>query len=983
MTGNRLRAVALAALMVLSAFVGSIAFAGSAAAAEGDGSATVSLESTDTGASTNHTWTHDIVVPGGGSADVQLLRMNYSGTGADLSDVGAGDLTATLNGADVTGSVSDVSTSSDGEVLDVSFGSQVTVNDGDTVEVAITSGEVVNPQSAGSYTASFYAYETTGATTVVNSDTDTFSVSDLTEAPGAPTMEEATSYANLGNVLGAAGDTHVEVVFSESMDSATVEAADFEVTLDDDSTVTPVGVADNDDDRNLQLSLGADVSPVSVEEVEIVGSVADTGGESTDSGTVEARTTSTTIEEGGSATESNAKASYTGERVAVFANEPDEPLDIETDDGEFVFSGSTGAGSHIYVFNTNNRNESATYEFDFGGSTTDTQFLQLRPLGLEVNIDDPTVYTEATVEGVVSANAGNRMVELGYTDYDDIDNQTLSLNGSGGADFTIEAPEDTGNYTLTATDLGTDASVQSEEIEVSDEPDGDIAFSQPVYEQQRGDLVNVTVNTENVDAASVTVGSFDAGYIANLTLYDEDEDGEVTFQMNSFNASTAGADAFHIVREGDDDDDEDSLTVESGGVASAYDELLPATSLDLEATGGADNYEEDAEAVATLSLRERNLNDFGVTNWRAPRAVDYPSTVGDVTELVNESSLTQSEDIALEDVLVLEVSASGMTGIIDAQAGSNTTEKFLNVFDEDLAGDDPADLSVMGPDDKEFVLSPASTRVVVDAESDTHYVFLDTRARLYTDDNENDAYDAGEEQNFRGNDFELRSDDVFTSNVTVYESDLTGFGGQASLTDEVTFEDRDAEIEIEGDSFTLPASANATLNATTTVAPGSTLSMRVESNEPENPFLRSSPETDVVLRGDQPVATATFDLSNISEGANFTATVSGSALSDRVEEDGTIAAAGPAPGDGNGTGNDTTTTDNMTTDGEMTTTAGGETTTAADGGTTTAADGGTTTAADGNATETTADSGPVPGFGIGVALLALLAAGALALRREN
>ena len=877
-TGNSVRAVALAALMVLSTFVGAIAFAGAGAAAAGDGTATLTVADTTPDASTDHSWTHEILAPEGG-ADVQVLRMNYTGTGVDLSNVGGGDLNATYvnettGSTDLVGLVSDVSTSNDGEVLTITLNSQVTVYDGDTVTVETTSGEVVNP-GVGTYTGEFAAYATANATTVVNSDTDTF---EIARAGGdvEATEDGATVFQGQQVVYDAVGDA----------DNTNPNQDTYELRRET-----------GDDDSTFETALNVENGYVNVSTDDLAPGenyfITNNPDDSSDFGF--------------EVTEQDLSAEFNETSVTAGA-----PGDVE------LTLESNRRSYDVAITSEELGDNETAWDIVFPGSDAS-----------DLNDDD---------EYVVPVTSTEQVWTLGFT----------------------EAVE-TGQYNFTFEAVDTTASATAS-LNVSSQAEGGIGFERSVFEEQRGDIANITVNTENIERGYLTVGSIDAGYVANMSVTDGDDDGEVVVRMNTFLATretTADGNpnaAFSVA------DDEDSVTV--ADAKSATSDLLPSEAYDLQASrtlADDGSYGFEADAVATLSVGERSATE--IRNWRAPSNADLPTSVSDVLAGVNDT-VTETDTIAEGDLLVQQITASGLTGAIEAQAGGSTTTRFVNLFTDS----EFAELSFEGPQDTEFDMSQAIEGVVVDGTNDTHYVVVSTDDPVIVDAD-------GDTENFAGNAYEFRTDATYTSNVTLFESDLTGVDEEASLTDDVMVTERTATID-NADNLTLPASANATLSGTTSIAPGSTVNVRLRSEDSNSPFLRSAPGTEVMAGPDAATFMATFDLSGVPAGTNFTATVSGGNFEDNPTASGQVTGAM----DG---GNATTTT--TTTGNETTTTTGTETTTettttTADGETTTA-DGEMTTA--GNDTNTTTGNGGVPGFGIAVALLALFAAGVLGLRAER
>ncbi|RLM83580.1 PGF-CTERM sorting domain-containing protein, partial [Haloarcula sp. Atlit-7R] len=143
--------------------------------------------------------------------------------------------------------------------------------------------------------------------------------------------------------------------------------------------------------------------------------------------------------------------------------------------------------------------------------------------------------------GTVNANSDRENVKIALLDDDgdevDDGSMTVDLNGQGEYDFEFNASEldlDTGDYTVEVTDTASGVSVESDTITVEDAGEGSADFGESVITEQRGDVVAIPVTVENTDTATVSIGRFEQGYAANVTVEDGNDDGVVTLLFNTY-----------------------------------------------------------------------------------------------------------------------------------------------------------------------------------------------------------------------------------------------------------------------------------------------------------------------------------------------------------------------------------------------------------------------------------------------------------------
>ncbi|SFS08884.1 PGF-CTERM protein/surface glycoprotein [Halomicrobium zhouii] len=569
---------------------------------------------------------------------------------------------------------------------------------------------------------------------------------------------------------------------------------------------------------------------------------------------------------------------------------------------------------------------------------------------------------EGELENIFDEDAsdddGDREGEFTVSDADGEDD-TITLEGVTSGDFNTDfSGVDTGEYTFDFEVTDTEAS-SSASINVSDAGEGDIQFANDVPQDQVGDVADITLEMENTDEGTITIGSEDQNYWIVAEVTDDDEDGEVTVQFNSYTAGTwvsssAGNDVLSV--EGDDDTID---VIEEGGSfaaaddatdVDASDDLLDSTEYDMNVSVGHNPLDSDAyegaDEVGALSLQDRSTDNL--TIMTAPS--DFSDWEQDVVVAGLGSNVTQSDEVAMEDYAIVQIEASGLEGLLE----SSDEDTFL-----DTAGATTLTVEETDPganvDSEGLELPSEDVEIVADGDNNTYYVAMDTSAQ---DEDGNDIFEETEyTAEFSVHD-ELQTedgDDSGDDNVLNFDDD------DEAETVASNFEVVEPEVNLdmnEDELVLVEAADNQTVSGTTNIAPGSELRITIESDDSTSPFL-TRPDPTV-----QPDGTfnATADFSDLSEGTNLSLTID----EYDVDEDGQVVAEGELDdGTETATPNETETeTDTETdTDTETETTEG---------------DGDTETDTEESPTD---DSGP--GFTVVAALGALIAAALLAVRRND
>ncbi|MDX1744716.1 MAG: PGF-CTERM sorting domain-containing protein, partial [Halobacteriales archaeon] len=392
-------------------------------------------------------------------------------------------------------------------------------------------------------------------------------------------------------------------------------------------------------------------------------------------------------------------------------------------------------------------------------------------------------------------------------------------------------------------------------------------FDQSVYEQQVGDIVEITVQLADIDEAYIFIGGDAAGFIAAAHVEDGDDDGEVTVAFNSY---LAGQSAGHLgsvfSQVGDDtvvstfnrsqlnasnsfsnfDSDYDAETGLGEPVEAGDYDLRVASSTDMASDGTVT----DENDVATLILSDRSTDS--ATVWTAPQGT---SNI-DLDEL--QEAVTQDSSIVIGDRVVVQVQASGIYGYFDS---IGTEDQILEALAD--GSPEPVTLELKqtnpGANRKASVVNLSSgtnADLVLDEENNQFFLVVDTRTVNSTRRN----LAAG--QNWRAT-FTVGSTNTSVEYGNyVVDDDTESVSGDFSLEDPVgAFNNLNADGRVQ-----VLQSSSAQVSGTTNLAPGSTVNVRLRASG-DSPFLKTQ-NVDVASDG---TWSATFDMSAVAVGQEFSA----------------------------------------------------------------------------------------------------------------
>jgi hypothetical protein len=256
------------------------------------------------------------------------------------------------------------------------------------------------------------------------------------------------------------------------------------------------------------------------------------------------------------------------------------------------------------------------------------------------------------------------------------------------------------------------------------------------------------------------------------------------------------------------------------------------------------------------------------------------SDLEDVNEALNEGQLTQSSEIAVGDLAVHQLEASGFEGALNARENEQVTGTFLAL--NSTSG--PINLTISEADPganqpaQELALDDTDNiTVIADGENDTYFIVVDT----------NDAQFKG------GEDLPNDEDTALETNFTVIKNDAGfDFINSDELDDdensetfvEFTAEEPEASID---ESYNVSQAEGQTVSGTTNIAPGTELNLRVRSQSGVSPSFLKTASPEVQSDGTWS-ATMDFSEQNVGDEYDIVISSSGSLLTSDVSEEGAV-----------------------------------------------------------------------------------------------
>lgn len=385
-------------------------------------------------------------------------------------------------------------------------------------------------------------------------------------------------------------------------------------------------------------------------------------------------------------------------------------------------------------------------------------------------------------------------------------NRSVGTSDAFEANFT-GVSAGTYNITVAATD-GTARDTTT--IDVSDPTEGSASLANATVSDHRGDVARFNVTFDGANQTTVALGSEDVGYLSQFTVADEDGDGEATVRVNTY-------------REG--------LSADEPGISAAGEDRVTDYQLRTEPLSGpldAATYPirlfvgGSQTETGTMVLNEPSVE--GVQVWTAPGSTN-PGSASEVAEVA-----AQTDNVAQGDWAIVQIDASGLSGYVDDVSDLNSNETGLSM--ELTRGME------MNVPEEEVPLDQAT--LFEDEENDQLFLVFDSS--------------------------DLDADASYQANFTVTEANpYVSAENASSYTANFSVVDRNVTID---EPVEVPASSDATVSGTSTVAPGTELTVEIE-NTAASPFF----DRQTATVSEDGTWEASFDLSGVPNGTEFNVTV--------------------------------------------------------------------------------------------------------------
>lgn len=343
---------------------------------------------------------------------------------------------------------------------------------------------------------------------------------------------------------------------------------------------------------------------------------------------------------------------------------------------------------------------------------------------LDVEVNDSTAFEEDDIEFDINSKRLKFDVYLNATDVDndtivnalDIPSSRLEVTDKNGVliedvditkgnDDKIEMstsglPNDNINFVWNVTDTidNSTVSVITVESELAN-----VEFTNGPYSSNIANPVQVNISVEDTRETTVQIGT--QAYKHNVSLRDDDEDGEVSFIFDSFVAGNEGEKPVSTNDSGTEILSQDDDQGTPG-------ELLDATSYTMEASVNG-----EVTAVDVIQLNEFNQGGVDVMSMSSEKRVNY-------TNVVNASD---NNEVSEGDYAIFEVKVSSIYSFVNnsteprqLEPGSDLDDKFgLSLVikeSEPSINDDAEELELFNAEDLYTNKRENSLYLVVEAD---------------------------------------------------------------------------------------------------------------------------------------------------------------------------------------------------------------------------------------------------------------------------
>ena len=899
-TNNTLRAVFLAALMVLWVFAGTVALAGSAAAIEGDGSienADVNPQDSRTDASNvDYNSSFDYVNPDddnpdenntAGGVEVDLTDASGGTAGGSVDgDLGSDDVIVTKDN-DTTrvpvplDNVDVIDKDGDGtnDTVQANFEENFEPDDEATLLVNISNG-VNNPAVGGTYEGKLRS----GAPSNFG----------FSEAPEATDDYEIDDTGDAGD---GRRDRNTDDTFGGGQTRWKGQILFFQANTDGGNNTDYQLRLYTPDDRNGDDNVGALITEITLND-------SDAAQIETENVPDRERVVITAQNDtfnDNTIVEVDEEGRQQGFNVgSEEENADDDAVEIVPQTLSTEFESDTAfEGNNVTLEVDSNRDNFDLFvdsdDFSQSGLTSIIQ----DSTSTDINTDRSPSDSSVRVDGINSRGS-----------------ILFNFDDTGNFSFDFEVQDTTGNA--------------SAEIEVEEEPDSDAEFASDsgAFTVKRGDIQSdegdsdstISIETTDIETVTVTIGDETRNNYETALVIEPSDDDEIEIRMNTFLAGN----------------------VNGSNVTEAYEvtegELVTANRRTDRLTGVLDEGQYDLTIETRQTERVRQV-DAGVLNIRRSsyESLDqlrHPDTslsnADEVSELSENEDLSETEVVTLSDrdddrgsaerdLLIHRVNISGVFGAFDAIRTESTGAGSLESADGEeilrAAQTGGTTLGTNGEDDPILNLTLEQVNLrqnrepkqnnftnptgegfefVIDEDNETVYLVTDVQQISL---NRSTADDTNTDEQVETGDLYRFEFGIGSGLNETFEGGIDEYAPEESTSVNLDIEDRTAEFDTgDGSEVRVEPAAGQEIAGTTNVAPGTNLTIAVDSStrtrrNNSNDTSELAPvfqRADVEVQDDGSFGDSTFDFSDNEIGRTFVVTATRAGIEDSAETDGRV-----------------------------------------------------------------------------------------------
>jgi len=531
-------------------------------------------------------------------------------------------------------------------------------------------------------------------------------------------------------------------------------------------------------------------------------------------------------------------------------------------------------------------------------------------------------FTQSELNRIVEGSTSNNINEDRAPSSDAV--RVNGINSSARINFDF-AGESTGNYSFTVSPTDT-TPTDTAGIEVIEAETGVGNFDSQTgaFSVNRGDLQSeegsseATISIQNandIDTLVLVIGDASRNNYETRVVAQPDSDGRIDIRMNTFLAGNV-----------DEGNESKAYEAINGDIVSVDRRTTKLTGVLDEGQYDLVLEDTDGGTVDRGVLNIQNSSYDSLTQMRHP---DTPlNTLDQQSELSSNGDLSETGMVTLEDrnrssstqrdILVHKANISGVYGAFDALANTD-----LDSADGNQILDDAQSENISVGEANDPILNVSLTQInfkqnrepkeedyrnpnqttqfqfVIDEDNETVYLVTDVRDLEVTRET---GVQNKTTQIEPGDDFDVEFD-VGPGFNSTFRGGIDTYVPEGNQTTQLDVEDREAEFDEQGaDRVRVNNEANQTISGQTNVAPGTDVTIQADStsrvrraNDTETGDVTPIFARDTVdVQEDGNFSSDVFDFSETEVGRNFSVSSPGTGFEDDAEKPGIVVEGTPA-----------------------------------------------------------------------------------------